>query len=404
MLASKVQIDNLWPMPSIKPVKRRRKSSTKAPVCVGCGFVALDLVFEGKEKAEPSFTFAGGSCGNVLTILAYLSWDSIPVIRLKDDEEAKQLVADLERWKVDTRFIHTERTGTTPVVVQRICTSINGDPYHRFEWRCPSTGLWLPRYRPLPQRLALEISSKLPKPQVFYFDRVTKSSLFLAAQARADGALVFFEPSSCDEELFAKGAAVADILKYSQERIYKAPKLSRPTQPRLEIQTLGADGLRYRLQNSGLRKWNSLPAVPVAGFKDAAGAGDWCSAGILHALGQRGRAPFLRVAESTIQKALRYGQVLAAINCLYAGARGSMYQLRRPALDKKADTLLASRKTDTNGSKRSLNGGGDLSTAPVSTNGNGILGSARPDTLGGLSKPLRFAGNGRVSQDVRQVS
>lgn len=355
-------------MPAITPVKRRRKSSVKTPVCVGCGFVALDLVFEGKEKT-PSFTFAGGSCGNVLTILAYLAWDSIPVIRLKDDDEAKQLVADLARWKVDTRFIHTERTGTTPVVVQRICTSINGDPYHRFEWRCPSTGLWLPRYRPLPQRLAIEISTKLPKPQVFYFDRVTKSSLFLADQAHADGALVFFEPSSPDEELFAKGAAVADIVKYSKERIRKAPTPGGSTQPRLEIQTLGADGLRYRLRKSGSRKWNCLPAVPVAGFKDAAGAGDWCSAGILHALGRGGRAPFLRASESTIQKALRYGQALAAINCLYAGARGSMYALRRAALDSKAETLLAMQTIQ----KSLVNAERVLRRAPVSMNGAGAL-------------------------------
>ena len=362
-------MDNLWQMPAIMPVKPRRISSPKPPVCVGCGFVALDLVFEGKEKTQPSFTFAGGSCGNVLTILAYLAWDAIPVIRLKDDNEAKQLVADLARWKVDTRFIHTEPTGTTPVVVQRICTSINGDPYHRFEWRFPNTGLWLPRYRPLPQRLAIEISSKLPKPQVFYFDRVTKSSLFLAAQARADGALVFFEPSSPDEELFAKGAAVADILKYSKERISKPPARIGSARPRLEVQTLGVDGLRYRLSNSGSRKWKWLPAVPVAGFKDASGAGDWCSAGILQALGRRGRTPFRRASEIGIRKALRYGQILAAINCLYAGARGSMYQLRRTDLDREAAALLAAQRLQKNGSDRPTFAG--KQPGPTTASGNG---------------------------------
>jgi fructokinase len=324
-----------------KPVKAR---STRSPVCVGSGFVALDLIFEGKEKTRPAFTFAGGSCGNVLTILSYLAWDAIPVIRLKNDDEARRLVADLERWKVDTRFVHTEPTGTTPVVVQRICTAINGDPYHRFEWKCPSTGLWLPRFRPLPQRLALEISSKLPKPRVFYFDRATRSSLLLAKQAQASGALIFFEPSSrADEKLFGECVAIADVLKYSHERIRKPLRRNPVNNPRLEIITLGEDGLRYRLSDSEDRKWRYLPAMPVGQFKDAAGAGDWCSAGIIDCLARRGRTVFRRAAESTVEKALRYGQSLATINCRYAGARGSMYQLRRAEVDRQVAELLICR-------------------------------------------------------------
>ena len=159
---------------------------------MGSGFVALDLVYIGHGRTEPDFTFAGGSCGNVLAILAFLGWDSIPVIRLKDDSEARQLIADLEKWQVNTRFVRQEQTGSTPVVVQRICTSINGDPYHRFEWRSPITGLMLPRYRPLPQRIALEVSSQIPRPNVFYFDRAVPSAIFLASQARELGAVVFF--------------------------------------------------------------------------------------------------------------------------------------------------------------------------------------------------------------------
>ncbi len=319
----------------------------KKPVCVGSGFVALDLVLIGNDRSKPSFALAGGSCGNVLTILAYLGWDSVPVLRLKNDREARKLVADLERWSVNTSFIRQEREGITPVVVQRICTAINGDCYHRFEWKSPTTGVSLPRYRPLPERIALEVSTQLPQPRVFFFDRPAKSALFLARQAKEKGALVFFEPTSIGESaLFMECVAVSDVLKYSADRIPSLSFLSAAFRPRLEIQTLGEDGLRYafRSDSETRRKWKRLSAVPVTVFKDAAGAGDWCTAGIIDALGRKGRSSFTRASESKIIAAIRSGQSLASVNCRYAGARGGMYRLQKDTFKSIAARLLKTTK------------------------------------------------------------
>ncbi|MDT4966948.1 MAG: fructokinase [Acidobacteriota bacterium] len=336
-------IDILEQMPERKSTTRRNAISRKPPVCVGSGFVALDLVFVGNDRRRPSFTFAGGSCGNVLTILAYLGWDSVPVIRLKNDREARRLIADLEKWSVDTTFVRRERSGTTPVVVQRICTAINGDAYHRFEWKCPTNGTWLPRYTPLPRHLAVEVSTRLPKPRVFFFDRVARSALFLAQQAKAQGALIFFEPSGLgDLGLFAQCVAVADIVKYSAERLESLPRVRTKDRPRLEIQTLGKHGLRYAIRDNPNYStcWRKLAAVPTDEFKDAVGAGDWCSAGILDILGRTGRRGFLRASEARIVEAVRHGQSLASVNCRYAGARGGMYLLTKASLENIASTLL----------------------------------------------------------------
>lgn len=318
-----------------KPPKRR----TLAPVCVGSGFVALDLIYVGHGQEKPDFTFAGGSCGNVLTILAFLGWDSVPVIRLKDDTEASQLIADLEKWRVNTQFVRQEETGSTPVVVQRICTSINGDPYHRFEWRSPSTGMMLPRYRPLPQRIALEVSTQLPRPKVFYFDRPAPSALFLAARARELGALIFFEPSSAnDPESFAEAVALADVVKYAEDRIEPKQVTATKHRPALEIQTLGSSGLRFRRGGTGNATWQKLPSAKVTEFKDASGAGDWCSAGIIHCLTQGGRKAFAGADEERIVHSMNCGQHLAAMNCGYEGARGAMYKI---SSDKVNDLLAA---------------------------------------------------------------
>jgi fructokinase len=312
------------------------------PVCVGSGFVALDLVLIGNDQSEPSFALAGGSCGNVLTILAYLGWDAVPVLRLKDDDEAQKLVADLERWSVNTSFIRQDRNGITPVVVQRICTAINGDRYHRFEWKAPVTGVSLPRYRPLPERIALEVSTQLPQPQVFFFDRPAKSALFLARQAKERGALVFFEPTSIGErDVFKECLEVADVLKYSAERIDSLSHLGKIVRPSLEIQTHGDEGLRYSLESGAQKRvWKRLAAIPVTAFKDAAGAGDWCTAGILDVLGRKGRAWFLNASDRQISSAIRHGQSLASVNCSFEGARGAMYRLSKAQLEIEAATLL----------------------------------------------------------------
>jgi fructokinase len=316
-------------MPALATKRTPSKRTARPPVCVGSGFVALDLIYIGHGRDKPDFIFAGGSCGNVLTILAFLGWDAVPVIRLKNDNEAGQLIADLRKWQVNTQFVRQEGTGSTPVVVQRICTSINGDPYHRFEWRSPRTGILLPRYRPLPQRIAIEVSTKLPRPKVFYFDRPAPSALFLAERAREMGAVVFFEPSSVgDSDLFSRAIGVADIVKYSNDRIEPEQVSATKHRPTLEIQTLGADGLRFRwCGNTGRTAWRKLPAFAVEAFKDAAGAGDWCSAGIIHGLARTGRKAFMQANERKLLRALSYGQQLAALNCAYEGGRGAMYNV-----------------------------------------------------------------------------
>ena len=43
------------------------------PVVVGTGLVALDVVIN-SDVHRPPRLWAGGTCGNVLTILSYLGW------------------------------------------------------------------------------------------------------------------------------------------------------------------------------------------------------------------------------------------------------------------------------------------------------------------------------------------
>src|SRR5215210_3168828 len=170
------------------------KTKNPKPVCSGTGLIALDVVINGNTKTPPRL-WAGGSCGNVLTILSYLGWNSYPISKLKNDDAATELIKDLERWNVKTKLILRDQSGSTPVIVERIGKSRNGTPKHRFEWTCPNCGAYLPKYRPVLARESDEIIKKMPKSQVFYFDRVARSSISLAQENKSRGALIVFEPS-----------------------------------------------------------------------------------------------------------------------------------------------------------------------------------------------------------------
>ena len=70
-------------------------------------------------------------------------------------------------------------------------------------------------------------------------------------------------------------------------------------------------------------------SLPGPGSRDTAGAGDWCTAGLLHALARRGATGLKEATEKEIEDALRLGQALAAVKCRYEGARGVMYAMSK---------------------------------------------------------------------------
>lgn len=317
-------------MPTVNRQPPQSCLTNAAPVSVGAGLLSLDRLLIGKNRVNESQRYAGGSCGNVLAILAHFDWNSYPVARLGTDRLARLLIQDLKSFRVNTSFVAQEDNGITPVIILRLARDKKGVYRSRFEWKDPRSGNWLPRYRPLPKSFAERVTSHLPDAKIFYFDRADASLLMLASMMRQKGTIVFFEPSSCrDDALFTNCLSVSDIVKYSAERIEKPPRNPNGTSPRLEIQTLGEKGLRYRLKAGATTPgpWRRLPAFPAESFKDATGCGDWCSAGIINQLCASGRDPLMQLSEDEIVRGIRFGQALAAINCNYRGARGPMYEL-----------------------------------------------------------------------------
>lgn len=295
---------------------------------VGTGFLALDIVLAEGGGEHPR-TWAGGTCGNVLAILAYLGWRAYPVATLGDDAGSARVIDDLAEIGVDVRFIRKVAGRRTPIVIERIRKLANGLPRSRFVWTCPGCGAWLPGYQAVLAKDMEPVIASMPDPVVCFFDRASRGALDLAAASAKRGALVVFEPSGVgDARLFREALGLSHVLKYSHERLSGIVETLGDRAPLLEIETLGADGLRYRLGgHSGKREWRLLDAYGVTDVRDTVGAGDWCTAGFIHALGRRGAVALANPGRKTVEGALRAGQVLAALTCAYEGARGGMYAM-----------------------------------------------------------------------------
>ncbi len=297
------------------------------PVIAGTGLIALDVVIPTGPHSLPHL-WAGGTCGNVLAALAFLGWDAYPIARLADDAASRQINQDLCRWGVRPDFLGVDAAGSTPVIVQHIHCTPGRATTHSFSRKCPSCGTRLPWYKPVRASDADGILARLPKPAVFFFDRTSPGAVYLARQAAEGGALVVFEPSaSASEKDLRRAIETAHVVKYAEDRMGNLEGLAQEAAIPLLIETRGAEGLRYLSRLKGSRRgWVSSESLPARDVVDTAGCGDWCTAGIVAALGRSGRDAFLEVTPDRLRGAIRFGQALAAWNCEYEGARGGMYQ------------------------------------------------------------------------------
>lgn len=314
-----------------------------APVAAGTGLIALDIVITDRNE-QPPRSWAGGTCGNVLTILAYLGWQSYPLMTLGKDAAANRVLQDMKDKGVETEFLRCSESRRTPIIVEKIRTKGPRAPSHRFVWTCPNCGAWFPGYQPLLARTAREWANEIPTPAVFLFDRVSRGGLELAGASAERGALVVFEPSGIgDERLFREAVGLSHVLKYSYERLGHIRELSDLQAPLLEVVTLEGEGLRYRHKGRSRKAppWKETSAFQVRGFRDSAGAGDWCTAGIIHLLGKEGLRGFKNVGEEGLRHALLLGQALAAVNCRYEGARGGMYSLSKSQFEAAVSKVLS---------------------------------------------------------------
>jgi sugar/nucleoside kinase (ribokinase family) len=288
---------------------------------VGTGLFALDVIVRGDGMTAPPTL--GGSAGNVLWILGALGWKATPVGTIGQDSAARTVHGDFEYVDADTRFMLRSTEHSTPVIFQHQIAGLGvaQGATHRFTFTCPACGA---RRRPVwdHDSAFADLQHSLPPASVFFLDRPTKLGVALAEHYAASGTTVVFEPSAIgdDVDLFARAVTSAHIVKYADERIDSLEQFELRPQA-VEIQTRGADGLRFRAPSLDDR-WMSLGAFELPYVHDTAGAGDWCTAGLIFEMFNDPKASLRTPDYTALARALSFGQALSTLNCMTEGARG----------------------------------------------------------------------------------
>ena len=320
-------------------------TSADQPKIFGTGLIALDIVI-GPDPETPVRSWAGGTCGNVMSILAWLGWDAYPIARMNGDLASECVHTDMARWGVHLDWATCAPTTDTPIIVQEIRRGRDGRPRHRFSWSCQICGRWLPPFKAITVNVVEKIRPALADASVFFLDRLSRATLTLAAEASALGAVVVFEPSGkATDKLMAEAIAIAHVVKYADDRLAGIRGvMANDSAALLEVQTLGERGLKYRHRlGRGISDWMYLQAVPAPRLADTCGSGDWCTAGLIAKTAVGGEKGLRRAGARGVRAALRYGQALAAWNCGFEGARGGMYSVPREAFESQITSLLNGR-------------------------------------------------------------
>ena len=148
----------------MKKIVQYKNSAT----VVGTGLVALDIIISSNPD-EPAYQWAGGTCGNVLTILSYLGWSSYPIARLNNDFSSIHVKEDMGKWGVKLNFSEMEPTVGVPIITQEISKNNQGLPVHKFHWKnCPKCGAWLPNYKAVTLNSTKKVKECISKCDVFF--------------------------------------------------------------------------------------------------------------------------------------------------------------------------------------------------------------------------------------------
>lgn len=314
--------------------------SNKRFTCIGSGNLNFDIITQrtypegyDKQKIYSDHILlqeAGGACGNLLSLLCLNGWETYPIARIDKSLVAKQLMSDLNRYGVDTRFIFQDIKNDTPVVQFRQDTDKEGNREVINKLFC-SDGLYH-RFRPAVK----EITQKMAKtdilqsldfaPDVFYMGHLCSGCLYLAKELKVKGTLILTEVNKKQKidkiknvESFWKAS---DIIICRPDVAFNINDYNVDWSCKLVIQVEADYGIRYNLFGQG---WTSLPAISFEKV-DEEGGMEWLMATFLHSLAENGSINFPTLDCDKVSSALLQAQEQAIKSMSLLGAKSIVYQ------------------------------------------------------------------------------
>ena len=269
-----------------------------------------------------AFEEVGGTCGNVSAILSWLGQEVLPLAHFDESPEGMKLTDDLMRYGCDCRFVRNDPEGGTTML--RCTHKQDPDGTHRVSFRSGSPG-----GSRFPKRRFIRARDEVPAfldrlgftPDVFFFDDPAAGHRAIARALREKGTLVYFEPAAIESRADLECVQNSDIIKFSGEDI---PDISFAGRfpDKLFIQTMGADGLRFKLGDDG---WETLPPVPCSGVVDWEGAGDWTTSAFISRLCREGRLSVSEMDTDFARSALVEAQGYASRSVSFLGSKGLIH-------------------------------------------------------------------------------
>ena len=262
----------------------------------------------------------GGTCGNVMCILSWLGWKAMPQVCLDDSPEGLRAASDLKRYGCDCRYVTNTPEGGTSTLKCTHMKSPDGRKTISFRAGSPGGSRFPKRHFLRARDEAPAFLEKLDEcPAVYFFDDPAAGHRLIAGSLREKGAIVYFEPSRVETKAELEAVGVSDIIKFSGDNVPDVSFTERFA-GKLFIQTLGSEGLRFKLRGNS---WVHVPPVPCEEVVDWEGAGDWTTTAIIWGIGRTGK----KVAElndDDLLHILTEAQHFASESISFMGPKGGI--------------------------------------------------------------------------------
>lgn len=269
----------------------------------------------------------GGTCGNVMCMLAYLGEQVYPQAQFDCSPQGLKITDDLRRYGCDTRFVENiEKGGTTILECSHRRHKDTGEHTMAFRSYGPNS-----RFA---RRKQLRVKDEVPAflealefvPDLYFFDSPEAGPRALAQALAAKGSLVYFESegdrgNADNRRKMLRGFEVSHIIKCSSSNV-SAQDLQGYEAGRLLILTDAEKGVRYNLNAAG---WVSLPPVPNDNVVDWEGAGDWTTSAFIHFLSKHGVRQMADLTADLVEECLNAAQQMASRSVSYLGSKGMIH-------------------------------------------------------------------------------
>ena len=261
---------------------------------IGTGIFNLDIIVVREYPQWPAMRpfvdkevlqEVGGTCGNVMCMLASMGWKVRPVACLDDSAEGRKITEDLKQFGCDCSFVSNTAGGGTTFPKRHFLRARDEAPEFL---------------------AALKIA-----PAVFFFDDPAAGNRALARGLKERGALVYFEPSKVATNVDLEAIRLSDIIKFSDENVPDV-SFADAFPDKVFIQTMGPAGVKIKEKGGD---WYTIEGMKNDSVVDTEGAGDTFTSAFINA-----------VAEGkTIADAAREALAMASRSVGFLGSKG-MFQ------------------------------------------------------------------------------